>query len=157
MASRRHTLAATATLGASILAGCGILGETEFDFEEVAFAAAEPTDVGEFDEQPDATYEMGTPVWLYVAVVGAETDDVETATLGYEFSIGAPDGTQWQTITEEESWQDAEGDLILAIWRRIETAEAPEPGSYTVDITVTNAVTGEELTRTAEFTVEGGQ
>lgn len=157
MINRRSLIAATTTLGASALAGCGFFSRPEFGFEEVAFAAAEPTGVGEFDEQPEAAYERGTPAWLYMATVGAGTDDVETATLGYEITIDGPGGSRWQTVTEQESWEDADADLILAVWRQIETTDAPEIGTYSVGITVTDEPTGEQVTQTVEMTLTTAQ
>lgn len=140
-------------IGTVALAGCLSDDDVEFSFEDVALIEGEPAGVGEYTEQPDATYGLGDDVWIYVEVVGAPTDDDGTARLEYTFETETPDGEEWEPVEREEEWSDADGDLLM-IGQSIETFEDDEPGDYDLTIIVDDQVDGERLTTTETFTLE---
>lgn len=81
---RRRLLLAGAGVAGAALAGCSGDGGGDdpadrgpIAIEELAFAAAQPTDRGEYEPQPDATYERGDVVWLYAEYAGVSGEPVD--------------------------------------------------------------------------------
>lgn len=155
MVSRRRFLIGGGTvLVAATTAGCGGLLSSggEFQFEEVTFTDGKPAGVGEYDQQPDNTYERGENVWVYLEMGYPPTNDDGTAQLAFTFTVETPNGDTWNPVEREESWQDAE-DSILLFAQEFETNANDEPGEYEMSITVDDRVDGEQIATTATFTL----
>lgn len=126
----------------------------EFEFDTVVFTESEPAGFDDYDENPDATYARGEPVWFYVSVANTPVDSAGTASLEYTFEVETPEGEQWDPIERTEEWERVRPDDILVVWDSFATYEGDPVGEYELTVTVEEQTHEERLRRTETFALE---
>ena len=125
-----------------------------FEFDSVVFTDGEPSGFEEYEKKPDATYERGEDVWLYLGVRNTPVDGAGTATLEYTFDVETPAGDRWDRITRTEEWERVQDDEILVIFEPFRTFEDDPPGEYEMTITVEDQAHDNRLETAETFTLE---
>lgn len=125
-----------------------------FEFDTVVFTDGEPSGFDEYEEKPDATYDRGEAVWLYLGVRNTPVDGAGTATLEYTFDVETPAGDRWDRITRTEEWERVQDDEILVIFEPFATYEDDPSGEYKMTITVEDQAHGNRLETIETFTLE---
>lgn len=126
----------------------------KFEFAAVALAADQPTGFDEYTPQPDATYDRGDDVWVYLEVINPPLDDTGAASLSYTLDVEQPDGSMWDPVEGGRRFEDVQMDDILAFWEGIQTAEDDPVGEYELTITVESRARGESIQTVESFTLE---
>lgn len=173
--SRRQFIEATAAVGlATALAGCGDGGdggtttptptpEPELEISSIQFVADAPTGYREYEPVPDKTYQLGSQAWVYFEPGGVASEsagsDSERIELTLEAEFTDADGRVVNTVSrtldpDVETGQSLEELFLVA------TTEIPgdtAPGTWTVDVELTDEISGATATFTREFEVGAGE
>lgn len=174
MPSRRQFIEATAAVGlATALAGCGDGGENgtptptatpepQLEISRIQFVAAQPTGYRDYEPVQDKTYQLGGEAWVYFEPEGVTTesadDDGERIELTLEAEFTDADGRVVNTVGRTLD-QDIEGGQSLEELFLFATTEIPgdaATGTWTVDVELTDELSGATATFTREFEVEAG-
>lgn len=172
--SRRGFLRATAGLGlAAALAGCGDDGgdggtptptptpEPELEISRIQFVAERPTAYREYQPVQDKTYRLGGEAWVYFEPEGVASEsadsEAERVQLTLEPTFIDADGTviksDSQPVEQELTGGQTVDDLFL--WAGTPIPDDAAPGTWQVEIDVTDEVSGATASITREFEVEG--
>lgn len=166
MLTRRGTLRATgATLAVGALAGCSSDGDDDstplpdFGLAELVFCSAQPRGYGQYERQPDATYEQGETVWIYLDVVGFEVEDAGEGQMAVDLAedlvVRGPDGSE--VLQNDFTFDTAfESDLRSQFFvvNNVRLQSGSPSGEYEVEVFLEDELGGGSITRTETFTVE---
>lgn len=167
---RRRVLAAVGTAAASGLAGCGSGGGADgsdvppaergpLEIAEFAFAASEPPSAGEYEPQPERTYQDGDTVWLYTRLEGLaadplDADDRVRIDLREHVAVEGPGGQQ--LLDREFTFRErlaAEQLERFYVTNDFGLAPSTEEGAYTVSVAFADRVSGTEAETSGIFAV----
>lgn len=169
--SRRQFIETSFAVGlATTVAGCGN-GDSGGDgtptpesisIERIRFSAERPTGYREYEPVQDETYALGEAVWVYFEPEGVARESVGAGTERIELRIdatfvdaaGAVQDSEVETIDQEL----AEGQSIdeLYLWVGTGIPNDAPPGTWEVEITLTDEVSGQSTTASRDFEVAGG-
>ncbi len=127
----------------------------------LVFCSEQPTDYREYKEQPDATYNPGDMVWIYMNINNNHYNPNN-------------DGTNEIWITENLTLLNSQGEILIPsqeflnehqnypedlnpehlwIYNNIPTSTDIDPGYYTVQIVVTDKLAGATATASSTFRI----
>ena len=121
------------------------------------------TDEGDYTPQPDATYHVGDPAWIYFKVTGFEERKADG---DYEFwlqwqslRIFNPDGSLLVDLTGLVDRHGTDPPPVLgdvwSAWFSLGKAESTDPlGEYRVEVKVVDKLTGDMATESTTFVLE---
>jgi len=169
MPTRRTVLSGGGTALVATLAGCSFGSGSDssedseaFGVSNLVFAASEPAGYMDYQEQPDATYDVEDTVWVYVNVDGVTTEAREDGRkriwVSETLTLTDPTG---ETLIDDEvvvnsdrEW-DAEFDPAKLFLKNDVTLPAnAAAGDYTVDVAVTDELGDETAATSGTFTAE---
>ncbi len=141
------------------MAGGVACAEKEFTLSEITFCSKEPAGEGDYEVQPNATYEVGDTIWMYLEVSGFENEKLDGE---YEFYVNlaltvldANDNIMdyWATFDEAHETDSEVTDLIW--WSLgIYGTEVYDPGKYTISIDAKDKISGETKNVKGDFSLE---
>lgn len=170
--SRRQFIEATVGLGlATALAGCGDDGgdgetptptpEPQLEISRIQFVAAQPTGYREYAPVQDKTYQLGGEAWVYFEPEGVATESAGSGSERIELTLTAEftdaDGRVVNTVSRTLD-RDIEAGQSLDELFLFATTEIPgdgAPGTWTVDVELTDELSGATTSFTREFEVKG--
>lgn len=120
------------------------------------------TDTGNWTAQPDATYRVGDPVWVYFEVIGCEqrkTDDTYEIWVQWkQLKFTDPNGKLMAEASDVTETHET-GPRIVApyVWFKINLgkAESTDPlGEYKVEVTVKDMIGSNTATESTTFVLK---
>ncbi len=133
----------------------------DLSISNVVFCSEHPTGYREYKEQPDATYNPGDMVWIYMNI-------------NNNYYNPNSDGTNEIWITENLTLLDSQGEILIPnqeflnehqnypedlnpenlwIYNNIPTSTDIDPGYYTVQIVVKDKLAGATATASSTFRI----
>lgn len=133
--------------------------EGPFEIPDIVYCATEPRGYRDYTEQPDATYTPGDDVWFYFEIPGISyrwEDDVKVLHLTGMETITGPDGG---TVYEQpiDNREEAEPGTDLStyfLYDAVTTSTGVDAGSYSLELSITDELAGQTVTRTESFSIE---
>lgn len=182
--TRRHLLAAGASVAAASAAGCTFdfdfdLGDTpeddpadaepddeqadpeddesvtEMGLTTVEYTTDRATGFGEYTTQPDAAYDIDTMVWLYIELENVTPR--EGPELDTEWTVTGPTGEEVASVSDSVAVDRLEplpNEAFLTQGLNADVFAGP-PGEYTLTVRVEDIDSGVERVATTTFTLVG--
>jgi hypothetical protein len=129
--------------------------------KHIRFVEDRPLAYRDYTEVPDATYERGEIVWIYFEGSNVTTEDAGDGQVQLdvtlEMDVTNPNG-KMHSFTEEVDQPIAESMVEEQFYFWNFNPEAPaSTGDYTVELRLTDDVTGDTADAEVTFTVEGSE
>ncbi|MGD2250485.1 MAG: hypothetical protein PVF58_18975 [Candidatus Methanofastidiosia archaeon] len=135
---------------------CACLGQkSQFTVTDMTFCTSEPSDRA-YDRQPDSVYSPGDIVWMYLEVFKfdyTETDSGYTAVFTVSLQVYNTQGGSVRSGTHpmETSFKGEPVYTWFKFW--IDSTDLP-PGVYTVELTITDTLSGDSAVTEGVFTID---
>lgn len=132
---------------------------TSLAIENVHFCAERPTGYREYAEQPDATYDPGDVVWVYLepSTVGTRSAGAGELQFSYElkWTVYGPDSERVKAFSDVVEKTVPESSALSTVFLVFNFAPPMEfePGTHRLEVQVRDRIAGNTVTEDIEFSV----
>ena len=144
-----------------VMAVLGCIGQESFMLTDITFCADEPYE-RTYEHNPDATYVQGEIVWMYLEGFKfqyneEQKDELTIYSASFEVTLKVYDSDRNIVLEGNQPIDIASAQLLTYAWFKfwIESKDFEE-GTYTVQITAVDSLSGESATTEGTFFIVKG-